>query len=404
MSQKDAVATVRGHLPSDLPVAAPVVQRLAGARMLAVDGSEWLDASSGGFGCGHPAVTAAIEDQLCRVALSSRILLSRPLAEAVADLAAFCPDPLSVSYLCNSGAEALDAALKLAKGTHPDRRRVLGLAGEDFGTLSHGLSLTLGRSPVLGLALAADPVPVAAAESLVERVDADTSAVVIAPAAPGRPLGRLSAEWWRALRERCTRHDVLLVLDERLTAPARLGRDVGAQLLGIVPDALVLGEPLGADVVPLGVMVTSRAAYDRVYSGHNPSLHGSTFGANPLSAATARAVLAAVRADDLPARQRDVARMAHDVLGDLPETNGEVAQFCADGSLVWLRLASADAARALAGLLAEQGVLVRPLSPDLADVVSLLPPLIAAPEDVGRLFERVREAVDKLPSTRVAVS
>ena len=394
----DPVAVVRDHLVAPPPAAAPVVVGQVGARVSAVGGRQWLDAASGGFGAGHPAVTEAIADQLGRVALSSRILLSRPLAEAVAALAGFCPGALEVSYLCNSGAEALDSALKLAKGTHPRRDRIVGIAGEDFGTLAHGLSLRSGSSPVPSLALRADAVPADAAESLPERVDRGTCAVVIAPAAPGRPFGRLGHEWWRRLRARCEESGALLVLDERLTAPGRLGVDLGTQALGIVPDALVLGEAFGADAVPLGVMVTSRAAYDRVYAGHNPSLHGSTFGANPLSAAAISAVLAAVRADGLPDRQHAVAFTAREVLADLPG----VVEMCADGSLVWLRLAGAEAAADLVRALAEAQVLVRPPCGARRDVVALLPPLTAGAQDVGALFDLVRVAVEKLTPTAKA--
>jgi acetylornithine/succinyldiaminopimelate/putrescine aminotransferase len=393
----DPVTAVQAHLvaagdPAGLAVpAAPVVLGQVGARITAQGASRWLDAASGGFGAGHRAVTEAVADQLGRVALSSRILLSRPLAEAVTALAAFCPGALEVSYLCNSGAEALDAALKLAKGTHPRRRRVLSLAGEDYGTLAHGLSLTSGTSPIPGLALSADPVPATAVQTLHERVDRDVCAVVVAPAAPGRPLARLGPLWWRRLRDRCTATGALLVLDERLTAPGRLGLDLGAQALGIVPDALVLGESLGADAVPLGVMVTSRAVYDRVYAGHNPSLHGSTFGANPLSAAAVAAVLKAVRADGLAARQQDVAKAAEEAFGGL----AGVVERGADGSLVWLRTAGPEAASALVRALAERQVLVRPPCGPERDVVALLPPLTTDPQDVKTLFDLVRVAVEE---------
>lgn len=148
MSSRDPGAVVRRHSLGTIDPHAPVVTGMVGARIETADGSHWFDASTGGFGSGHPKATAAIAEQAGRVALSSRILLSRPLAEAVKALDAFCPDPLTVSYLCNSGGEALDSALKLAKGTHPGRSRVLGIAGENFGTLTHGQGLSTGATPV----------------------------------------------------------------------------------------------------------------------------------------------------------------------------------------------------------------------------------------------------------------
>lgn len=391
----DDGAVVRRHLVGGPGPQVPVIRRQVGARIEATDGSVWLDAASAGFGPGHPAVTERLVAQAGRTALSSRILVSRPLAEAVTALHRLCPDPLTVSYLCNSGAEALDSALKLAKGTHPRRRLVVGFAGADHGTLLHGLSLTHGFSFLPDQPLRPVAVPRERPDELIARIGDDVAAVVVAPAAPGRRLADLSAGWWRRLRAACDRTGTLLVLDERLTGPARLGVDLAVTRLPVTPDALVLGEPLGADAVPVGCVVTSRATYDRVYAGRNPSLHGSTFGANPLSAAAVTAVLAVVADEPLADRQREVESLAHTRLAPLAGT-GAVADVGADGALIWLRLAGPDAARTLVTELTRARVLARP--PD-GDVVAVLPPLTAAPGDVAELLDRVVAAAGRLATT-----
>jgi acetylornithine/succinyldiaminopimelate/putrescine aminotransferase len=391
----DPVAVVHRHLIRDLPPGAsserpvPVVARQQGARIETRDGRVVLDAASGGFGGAHPRVRAAIAEQARRVALSSRILVSRPLAGAVAALAEFCPGPLSVSYLCNSGDEALDSAFKLAKGTHPDRPYALGIRGEDYGALSHGRALGRGSAVLPGAPLRPRTVSADAPEELLERVDESVAAVVIAPAAPGRPLRRLSHDWWVALRERCHRTGALLVLDERRTAPARLGRPLGTGALGIFPDVLVMGETLGADAVPVGVSVMTRAAYDRVYGRRNPSLHGSTFGANPLSATAVSAVLDAVADDDLAARQREFEQAAL----RLREQLSGAVELHADGSLLWVRTPDPAAARTLAAELAARDVLVREPAGEL---VTLTPPLTADREDTDQILQRLAEALKAL--------
>ncbi|WP_169314346.1 aminotransferase class III-fold pyridoxal phosphate-dependent enzyme [Streptomyces piniterrae] len=371
-------------MSQDVP--APVIERQIGAQLTARDGSLWLDASSGGFGSAHPAVTSAIADQALRTALSSRILISRPLAGAVAALAEFCPGPLSVSYLCNSGNEALDSSLKLAKGTHPGRPHVLGIRGESYGTLSHGQSLRQGRSVFPRAPLRPLGVPADEPEALLDGVDTSVAAVVIAPAAPGRPLGRLPRAWWVELRERCNRTGSLLVLDERQTGPARLGHDLGTGALGIFPDVLLLGETLGADAVPVGAAVMTATAYQRVYGRRNPSLHGSTFGANPLSATAVSAVLNAVVTDQLAARQRDFAAA---VARRREELSGLPAPACtlhADGSLLWIRTRDQAAARELACELARRKVLIRPPEGDL---LTLAPPLTAERADTDQILQRL---------------
>ncbi|MET7878419.1 MULTISPECIES: aminotransferase class III-fold pyridoxal phosphate-dependent enzyme [Micromonospora] len=379
--------------------AGPVVRRQVGARLYAADGTEWLDAATGGFGPGHPAVTARIAAQLRRVALSSRVFVSRPLAEAVTALDALAPDPLTLSYLCNSGAEALDAAVKLAKGTHPRRRRMLGIRGVGHGSLSHGLSLTVGSALTGDAPLSPVTVSADRAADLVDLVDDSIAAVVLAPAGPGRALADLPVSWWRRLRTACDETDALLVLDERVTGPARVGAGLASDLLPIRPDAVVLGESLGADAVPVGCMITSRARYDRVYGRRNPTVQGSTFGANPLSAAAIAAVLSVVRDEDLPARQRDVEAVALRILGGLADDRGPVRAIGADGSLIWVRTDSPETAAALHRGLARKRVLTR--SPTGA-VIGVLPPLTAHPSDIDELLNRVAAATATLTPQEVA--
>jgi acetylornithine/succinyldiaminopimelate/putrescine aminotransferase len=393
MSTRDDGAIVRRHLLGAPEPTAPVVERQSGARVYATDGSVWLDAATGGFGVAHPNVTARIAGQMSRVALSSRVLVSRPLAEAVVAIHDFCPRPLAISYLCNSGAEALDAALKLAKGTHPERRLMLGLAGADHGALTHGQSLTRGHELVPDQALRPVTFTPERADELVARVADDVAAVVLAPAAPGRPLRAFGLAWWARLAAACHAADVLLVLDERLTGPARTGTDLATSQLGIVPDALVLGETLGADAVPVGCMVTSRARFDRVYGQRNPTLHGSTFGANPLSAAAVTAVLSVVTSERVAERQRAVAEAARRCLAGIPGPDRPVSAVHADGSLIWLRAADPTTAEALVAALAQELVLVRPA---VGDVVAVLPPLTADPGDIDDLFSRVAAATARL--------
>lgn len=390
MKPIDPAQVVARSMPG-ATVHGPVVRRQVGARMYAADGTEWLDAASGGFGPGHPAVTSRIAAQLRRVALSSQAFVSRPLAEAVTALDGLAPGPLTMSYLCTSGAEALDAALGLARATHPDRRRILVLRDTDHGNLSHGPALGSGRSAD------APPYPVTVpadrAAELADLVDDTVAAVVLAPAAPGRALADLPPIWWHRLRAACDAADALLVVDERTTGPARIGAGLASDLLPVLPDAVVLGETLGADAVPVGCMITTAARHDRVHGGRHPTAQGSPLGANPLAAAAITAVLSVVRDEDLPARQREVAAEARRTLGGLTDEHGPVRAVGADGSLVWLRTDSTETAAALARWLAREQVLVRrPAGP----VLAVLPPLTADPPDVAALLDRVTVAVDRL--------
>lgn len=371
----------------------PTICSAHGAKLRDANGHTWLDGRSGGFGGGHPDVAAAAVRQLDRAAMSSRTLISRPLAGAVTELARFCPAPLDLSYLCNSGAEALDFSLKLAKGRDPRRHSVLALRGEDYGDLSHGSALRRGEDLLPHPPLAASTGEPGA---LIEMIDADVAAVVAAPAVPGRGLGHLPRSWWRALRRRCADSGTLLVIDERRTAPSRLGHDLAAQATGIVPDVLVLGEALGGDIVPVGATVMSRALYLEVLGDRNATVHGSTFGANPLAAAAVHAVLNAVQSEGLTRRAQEYGAALRDQWVGLKD-HPRVANYDVDGLHAWIRFTDPAAAHRARAELFSRRILVGLPEQDDDPILTVTPPLSITEEDLEHLGRATAHALHLSP-------
>jgi acetylornithine/succinyldiaminopimelate/putrescine aminotransferase len=216
-------------------------------------------------------------------------------------LATLLPAPLSVVYFTNSGAEAIDGALKTAR-KHTGRRRFVafegGFHGDTWGALSIGGN-PLYRAPFEPLLPHVTLLPFGDAAAL-GGIDADTAAVVIEPVqAEGGvrvpPLGYLAA-----LRRRCSEVGALLVFDEVVTAFGRTGRLFGFEHEGVVPDLLVLAKALGGGL-PLGAFVGSPEVMGTL--SHDPPLaHVTTFGGHPLSCAAGLAALDVLLREDLPAR------------------------------------------------------------------------------------------------------
>jgi acetylornithine/succinyldiaminopimelate/putrescine aminotransferase len=273
-----------------------VVETASGAIVRGAGGMDLVDLASGGFGFGHPRVKAAVEDKVRRGPLSSRILINRSLAELVVQLADVAPGDLSVSYVCNSGEEALDSSLKLAKGHWPHRHKVVVAQGADHGSLSHGVYFAgLGSRYLGGLTFTPERLPFGNAEAFCQAIDENTAAVLLEPLSIDQGELQASQAFWQAVRARCHQTGALLIVNELRTGLGRSGRVFAVEATGICPDVLIVGGALSGGFVSVGAYVTTQAINNKVYDRRNPSLHGSTTGANPASCAAALSSLAVMR-------------------------------------------------------------------------------------------------------------
>ncbi|MBB3061934.1 aminotransferase class III-fold pyridoxal phosphate-dependent enzyme [Microbulbifer rhizosphaerae] len=310
-SYSELPAMFQRHAPPYLAERATgdVVVSAEGASLHLADGRTLLDAASGGFGYGVSPVVEAVQAQLRRLPLSNRVLISRTLAELVVELDKLCPTPLSVSYVCNSGDEAFEGALKLAKGLNPRRNRLLVVAGSRPGSLSYGTLLAgIGAGYLDALGMEVVPIRPNDSASLAGSLDRSTLAVVYEPVIRERGLCRLEAAFLTEMRRGCDTHGCLMIASELHTGLGFAGTPLGISLTGVVPDALVLGDALGGGQIGVGVYVTSKAINDAVYGGRNPSLHGSTTGGNPASCVAATVALRHLARERIAQRQEGLGR------------------------------------------------------------------------------------------------
>ena len=291
-----------------------VLTRGEGVHLWDVAGNRYLDMTAGIAACtlghAHPGLAAAVSEQAKRLVHVSNLFFIEAqirLAERLAQLAAPSMGPVR-SFFCNSGAEANEAALKLAKRWQttvrgqPERVEVLAFEGSFHGRTIATVGLTgqekyrSGFGPLIewGRFL---PFPEGSDFACLDRITERTCAVIIEPIQAEGGIREPPAGFLRALRDRCTDRGVVLIFDEVQTGVGRLGSWFGHQSEpggGVFPDVMSLAKGL-AGGVPIGAMV----ARDEVAAGFAPGAHASTFGGNPLACAAALCVLETIEEEKL---------------------------------------------------------------------------------------------------------
>lgn len=282
--------------------------RGSGARLWDDQGVEYLDAIAGiavtGLGHAHPEITAVIAEQAGMLLHTSnvfRIDWQEQLGDRLCKLAG-----MQRVFFCNSGAEANEAALKLAR-LHGHRKQVAapkvvvmenGFHGRTIATLSASgnPAKQQGFEPLLPGFLRVPFNDIEAVRDLAAH-DPDIVAVLIEPVQGEGGIRVASADYLRELRALCDQHGWLLMLDEIQSGMGRTGTWFGHQHAGITPDVMTLAKALG-NGLPIGACLARGAAADLF----SPGLHGSTFGGNPLVCRVACTVLDIMKRDQLPER------------------------------------------------------------------------------------------------------
>lgn len=363
------------------------------------DGRQYLDALSGiavcGLGHAHPDVTEAIATQAGRLLHTSnlyRVRLQETLAEQLVEQSA-----LERVFFCNSGAEANEAALKIARKYGHDRGierpTVICMDGSFHGRTMASLSATgnpkvhAGFTPLLeGFVHVPyddlDAVGQAAA-------NADVVAVLVEPVQGEGGIVVPQPRYLAALRKLCDDRGVLLMLDEVQTGMARTGRMFAHQHEGVLPDVMTLAKGLG-NGVPIGACI-ARGAAAEVFK---PGSHGSTFGGNPLVTSAALAVLKVIARDELAAR---AAALGESMLAGFRRAlagNSAVRQVRGHGLMLGIELDRPCGD--LVKLALAAGLLINVTA---ERVVRLLPPLILSDAEAAEIVERVSALIDAFTRT-----
>ncbi len=350
-----------------------------GAWIVAADGRRYLDLLSGmgvmNLGHGNRAVTRACTAQLRRhlhVMVYGEYVL-RTQVELATRLTALAGAPFEACYFTNSGAEAIEGALKTAR-KYTGRSGLVGFAlgfhGDTFGALSVGGNPVY-RDPFLPLLPEATILPWQDAQAL-RAIDRRTAAVVIEPVQAEGGVRIADPAFLRLLRQRCREVGALLVFDEVVTGMGRTGSLFAFQQSGVRPDLLVLAKALGGGL-PLGAFLGSRRILATL--ARRPALaHVTTFGGHPVSCAAGLAALNEIVARDLPQRGAAHGAVLLRGLEELATRHRMIRTVRGIGMLLAIELTSPSATRRFARACLARGLIVSwTLHRDT--VIRLAPPL-----------------------------
>ena len=368
-----------------------------GASVWDLDGNQYLDCLGGygalSLGHRHPRVVAAVQEQLAKMPMSAKIMLSRPLAQAARALAEVTPGDLTCSFWCNSGAEAVEGALKLAR-LYTGRARIVAALGAFHGKTLGGLSASgreLFRQPFQPLVPGFAHVPFGDAQALEQAVDEGTAAVILEPIQGEAGVILPPPGYLARARELCDRHRALLILDEVQTGLGRTGRLFACEHEGVVPDIMTLAKALGGGVMPVGAFIATPQVWKVMEP--NPLLHSSTFGGNPLACAAAYAAIRVAVEEELPAR---AAKLGSHALSRLQEVAarqpGMISEVRGRGLLIGISLAHEDIAGLVIAGLVQRRILAA-YTLNNPTVIRIEPPLVIAPADLDRAIAALEESL-----------
>jgi putrescine aminotransferase len=295
------------------------------------DGRKFLDCLGGygtfALGHRHPKVVQAVRDQLDRITLSGKAFFSGPSADLAELLAEDAPKGLEFSFFCNSGTEAVEAALKFAKGA-TGRPGIVSALGSYHGKTLGALSVT-GREKYRKMIEPLLPgvkfVPYGDAEAAAAAIDETVACMIVEPIQGEGGIILPPAGYLKEIRSACDRTGTLLILDEVQTGMARTGTMWGCDFDGVAPDLMPIAKALGGGVMPLGAMMGTAAVWEKVY-GANPLVHTSTFGGNPLACAAGIAAVQVIREEGLAERSAKMGERLLQGLKEVGDTHSDIIQ------------------------------------------------------------------------------
>ncbi|WP_135821907.1 aspartate aminotransferase family protein [Halostella litorea] len=372
-----------GFVFSEKPIR---IERGDGPYLYDDDGNEFLDMGASyacvPLGHGHPAVTDAVVEQVEKLTF---VQASYPNAARTAlyeRLAGTAPDPIDKVWLCNSGTEANEAALKFARAATGNSKLVAtmqGFHGRTMGSLATTWKSKY-KEPYEPLAGDVEFVPYDDAEALAEAVDGDTAGVIVEPVQGEGGINPASTEYLRAAREVTEDVGAALIFDEVQTGMGRTGALWNCQRAGVTPDMITAAKGL-ANGLPMG------ATLCRDWIAEDYGSHASTFSGGPVVSAAAGATVDAIVedgvADDAAATGEYLQAELEAALGD------DVREVRGEGLLVGVEVGR-GANRALKELAMNHGVLALPAG---RTVVRLLPPLTIDESHVDEVVDAMEAVV-----------
>jgi len=383
---KDYMEMEASHSAGVIPKREVVIVRGEGARLWDDRGREYIDCVGGhgtaNVGHSNPVVAAALEEQARRLLSCPEIFYNDRRAELLTLLAEITPPGLDRAFLCNSGAEAVEAALKFARvatGRTDFVAANRGFHGRTFGALSATWNPKY-RKPFEPLVPGFQHVPYGDLGAMETAVGDGTAAVILEVVQGEGGVRPGGGDYLKGVQELCQRKGALFIVDEIQTGMGRTGRMFACEHHDLRPDMLCMAKSM-AGGVPMGAVALGEGV------GKLPPLsHGSTFGGNPLACAAALAAIRYVRDERLPERARE---MGQHVLERLHSMDLKpIREVRGLGLMIGIEVRK-KATPYLKALM-EKGVLALPAGPT---VIRLLPPLVITRREMDTVLDRLGEVL-----------
>jgi acetylornithine/N-succinyldiaminopimelate aminotransferase len=395
-SQGARVVTRHAHVLANYARAEVNMVRGEGVYLFDESGNRYIDLVAGiavcALGHAHPRITHAITEQAATLVHVSNLYQHEPagtLADRLAELSGF-----DAVFFCNSGAEAIEAAIKLArkhawrKGEH-ERTTILAAHGSFHGRTYGALSATDNPKYKEGFG----PMPEGFAwtpfndvNALENAIDEHTACFLVEPVQGESGIVPATREFLEAARRLCDKHGALLIFDEIQTGMGRLGSLLASQFYGVRPDAFTLAKSL-ANGLPIGALVIRGDAAAAL----RPGDHGSTFGGSPVPAAAALEHLRIRDIDDIDANVRTIGGLLREELTAI--ASDWPAIFDAPrghGLMLGLPVRSPHEAAAFVWPALEAGVLINAAG---RNTLRFVPPLIITADEIRDAIQRLRRAI-----------
>jgi acetylornithine/succinyldiaminopimelate/putrescine aminotransferase len=356
------------------------IERGEGAYVYDLGGRRYLDLYGGHAvavtGHCHPRVVAAVKAQAEKLIFYSNVVYSSVRAEASETLVGVAPRGLDKVFFCNSGAEANETAMKIAR-RFTGRNRIVAMKNGFHGRTMGALSATaLGnyRQQFSPLLEGFDFAEFGSLESLRECLGPDAGGVILEPIQSMAGVDMAGDEYYRGLRRMCSDRGVVLIFDEVQTGLGRTGSWFFGDALGVVPDLIAVAKGLGGGVPVGGVLI-----HERISKTIGNGEHGSTFGGGPLACAAVKANIEVIKEEKLVENAARVGGYLKGRLGHLPWVKGVKGK----GLLLGIEI-DGDAVP-LRDYLLGRGIIAGTASQK--NVLRLLPPLVLKEKDVDFFVE-----------------
>jgi len=377
-----------------------VLERGEGVWVYDVEGKRYLDCLSAysavNQGHVHPKILEALETQARKLTLTSRAFRNDQLPLFYKELSELTGYEMSLPM--NSGAEAVETALKLArkwayqvKGVPRYEADVIACAGNFHGRTITTVSFStesLYRDDFGPFTPGFIIVPYGDAEAIKKAITSNTAAVLLEPIQGECGVIVPPEGYLRRVAEICRENNVLLIADEIQTGLGRTGKLFACQHENVRPDITVVGKALSGGFYPVSAILADR----ELLGLFTPGEHGSTFGGNPLAAAIARAALRVVEDERLPERAAELGEYFIEQLAEIPSPH--VKEVRGRGLLIGVELKQeAGGARRFCEALQQKGVLAKETH---EHVIRFAPPLVIDKDTIDWALPRIRDVLNML--------